>query len=109
MPIFEISGKYTAEAHAAVRKAGYPSREAAGRQMIESLGGKLLSWYWVASPERDFVATCELPSSDALYVMGSVGESSGAFVRTSGIEVRTSEQAQAAIAQHPTWSPPSAP
>lgn len=108
MPIFEVSGKYTAAAHAAVRTEGYPSREAAGKQMIESLGGKLLSWYWVLSPERDFVATCELPGSDALYVMGSIADSSGAFVRSSGSELRTSAEAHAAIAQQPDWSPPSA-
>ncbi len=106
MPIFEISGKYTAAAHAAVREAGYATREAAGRKMIEELGGKLLSWYWVFSPERDFVATCEAPSSDAIFAMGSVGDSSGAFVRSSGVELRTSEQAQAAIAQRTSWRPP---
>lgn len=32
MPIFEISGKYTPEAHAAVRKAGHASREAIERE-----------------------------------------------------------------------------
>ena len=106
MPIFEISGKYTPEAHAAVRKAGYASREAAGTQMIESLGGTLLSWYWLASPERDFVATCELPSSSELFSMGGIGDSSGAFVRSEAFELRTSAQAQVAIERKPKWSPP---
>jgi uncharacterized protein with GYD domain len=106
MPIFEISGKYTAAAHAAVRQAGYASREAAGRKMVEELGGTLLSWYWVFSPERDFVAVCDLPSGDALFAMGSIGESSGAFVRSFGFELRTSEQAQAAIAPETSWRPP---
>jgi uncharacterized protein with GYD domain len=106
MPIFEISGKYTAAAHAAVRQAGYASREAAGRKMVEELGGTLLSWYWVSSPERDFVAVCDVPSSDALFAMGSIGDSSGAFVRAFGVELRTSEQAQAAIAPQTSWRPP---
>jgi uncharacterized protein with GYD domain len=58
----EISGPYTPQAHAAVISAGYVSREAAGRELIESLGGKLQSCYWTASPDRDFVAICDLPS-----------------------------------------------
>jgi uncharacterized protein with GYD domain len=106
VPIFEMSGKYTPQAHAAVISAGYASREAAGKELIESLGGKLLSWYWIASPDRDFVAICDVPSSDAIFVMGGIGDSSGAFVRSEAHELRTSAQAQATSGVQPKWSPP---
>ena len=106
MPTYAIGGKYTAEALAAVRAAGYPSREAAGKQLVESLGGRLLSWYWTTSPDQDFVAICEVPSGDEIFAMGSIGNSSGAFVRTQAVELYTSAEAQAAVMREARWRPP---
>jgi uncharacterized protein with GYD domain len=106
MPTFQISAKYTPEAHAAVRQAGHASRETAMTQMLNDFGGKLISVYWLSSPNQDFVGISELPSSDQMFAMISLAEATGAFVRIEGFELRTSAQADAAIAQHTTWKPP---
>ena len=106
MPKFALSSKYTPEALAAVREAGYASREAVMKSITEQLGGKLLSQYWISSPDYDFVAIAELPSADDAFALLSMSDAGGASVRNRAIELRTSAEADAAIAKQLTWTPP---
>ena len=66
----------------------------------------MLSWYWLISPERDFVAVLELPGSSELFAMASMGESSGAFVHSNATQLWSGADAQAAISKETKWTPP---
>ena len=57
MPTFAVAAKYTPEALAAVRKAGFASREPMMKSIAEQFGGKMLAVYWPASPDWDFVVS----------------------------------------------------
>ena len=105
MPTFALSGKYTPEALAAVRKDGFASREAAVKTLVESLGGKLVAFYWPLSAEWDLTAIVELSSSDDAYAIGSMSLSS-VMQRGQAIELRSSAEADATIARQLNWKPP---
>lgn len=106
MPVLAVSAKYTPEALAAVRKAGYASREPAIKSMIEQFDGKFLAVYWPLSPDWDFVALAELPSTDDAFAIQSFGDATGAFLRSQYTELRTSAEADAAIARQVDWTRP---
>jgi uncharacterized protein with GYD domain len=106
MPTFALWGKYTPEALAAVRKAGFASREPQMESALEQMGGKLLAVYWPASPDWDFVLIGELPSADAAYAMMSFSNASGSFLKAQAVQLRTSAEADSVIAQQLKWTPP---
>lgn len=106
MPTFALSGKYTAEALAAVREAGFVSREPQMQAVVEQMGGKFLAVYWPASPDWDFVVLCDLPNADAAYAMVSFSNASGTFLKTQAVQLRTSAEADSAIAPQVEWTPP---
>lgn len=106
MPLFALSAKYTPEALAAVRKAGFASREPQMKSIPEQFGGKLIAVYWPASPDWDFVLLAELPSADDAYAVMSFGSSTGSFLKSQATQLRTSAEADAAIARQLNWTPP---
>ena len=106
MPVFALSAKYTPETLAAVRKAGYASREPALKSLVEQFDGKFLAVYWTSSPDWDFVAIAELPSADNAFAMQSFGDATGALQRSQYTQLRTSAEADAAIARQVDWTPP---
>lgn len=106
MPTFAVSAKYTPEALAAVRKAGFASREPMMKSMAEQFGGKFLTVYWPASGDWDFVAIAELPSVDDAYAMVSFSNATGSFQKSQATQLRSSAEADAAIARQLQWTPP---
>ena len=108
MPTFALSGKYTPESLDAVRKTGHGTRQTLATETLEQLGGKVLAWYWLTSPEYDFVTIVDLPSTDEVFAINSFSGATGAFVRTNAVQLRTSEAADAAIARQLDWTPPGA-
>ena len=106
MPTFAISAKYTPDALAAIRKSGHASREAVSKKMIESIGGTFVAMYWHSSPEWDQTVIAELANADDAYAINSMGMASGIALRTQTQQLRTSSEADAAIARQLTWTPP---
>ena len=106
MPIFALNGKYTPEALAAVRKAGFASREPQMKSMAEQFGGTVVAVYWPATPDWDFVCLADLPSADDAYAVASFSNASGSFLRVQATQLRTSAEADAAIARQLNWTPP---
>jgi uncharacterized protein with GYD domain len=103
---FAIAPKYTPETLAAVRKAGFASREPAMKALAEQFGGKFVAVYWLASPDWDYVSLIDLPSADNVYAIMSFDFASGAFLKGNATQLRTSAEADAAIARQLTWTPP---
>ena len=106
MPLFAINSKYTPETLAAARKEGLAHREAAAKAIIEQLGGKLLAFYWLSSPDWDYLGIGEFASADDPYALVSMAMASGAFQRSQVTPLRTSAEADAAIARQLNWTPP---
>ena len=106
MPTFAISNKYTPEFLAAARKDGLSSREAVIRKMIEGVDGKTVAIYWPSSPDSDLVIIAELPDADAAYAIQSFGWASGTSQRIQVTHLRSSAEADAAIARQVLWTPP---
>ena len=67
MPTYALSVKYSAKTLAAIRTAGYSTRDEAAQSFYEQLGGKMVAFYWPACPDWDLVAIAELPGADAAY------------------------------------------
>lgn len=106
MSTFAIAAKYTSEALAAVRKAGFASREPMMKSMAEQFGGKMLAVYWPASPDWDFVVIADLPNADDAYALMSFSSATGSFLRCQATQLLSSAEADAAIARQLTWTPP---
>ena len=74
MPIFVSLCKFTREGIAKIKES--PQRLEAARQVIKSLGGELLDFYYTMG-QYDFVVIAEAPSIEAamqsLLTIGSVG------------------------------------
>ena len=106
MVMYLGTGKYTSEALAGVRQAGYVSRRTASEQTVESLGGRLESMYFTRSNQWDLIVVMTLPDSDAAFAFQSFGQSRGVFERMELFELRTPEEADAAVKVQAAWFPP---
>lgn len=108
MALYFSTIKYTAEAHAAVKQAGHTTRETAVRAMAEGLGGKLVSMYWAASPDFDFIAILDLPNADDELFVAMTAEASGIAVRGTSHRLWSSEEAETISKRTTAWTPPTA-
>ena len=92
MSKFAIIGGYTQQSMAAmVKNPG--DRSAAARDVIESLGGKLESFYWMLG-EDDFLAIFDAPD-DVTAAAGAVAvSSSGALRNVRTIKLITMDEAK---------------
>ena len=96
MPRYAVFGKFTAEALAAIRDAGYQSREAPTRALYESVGGTLEAYYMLSSGDWDALHIVTLPDADAAFALYKVAMSSGGAERALVQELRTLAEADAA-------------
>ncbi len=103
---YAIYGKYTPDTLAAVRKAGYASRETQMKVLAESLGGRLEVAYFMPSTQWDFMAVVEIPEAAGLFAMLSMAGATGSFERGDVVEVYTAAEADAAIGAHLNWTAP---
>lgn len=106
MSRYAIYGKYTPEALAAVRQAGYRSRETQMKALTESLGGRIEAAYFMPSAQWDFMAVAEIPDSAGLFAMLSMAGATGSFERGDVVELYTASEADAAIGAHLSWKAP---
>jgi uncharacterized protein with GYD domain len=108
MSKFALIGGYTQQSMAAMVQN--PSdRSAAAREVIESVGGKLESFYWMFG-EDDFIAIFDAPD-DVTAAAGAVAvSSSGALKNVRTIKLITMDETQKLLekARKAVYHPPSA-
>ena len=106
MQIFALLAKYTSAGLASARTDGLETREAAGLRHITKLGGTVLGWFFLSSPEWDYVEIADLPSDDDAYALLSIAKSTPAFLKVQATRLFSSVEADAAIAHQLNWAPP---
>jgi uncharacterized protein with GYD domain len=104
MPKYLISANYTSEGMGGVRAAGAKARVDAVTSMLESMGGKLESFYF-AFGDTDVFAIAEAPDDEAVAAVAIAINSSGAVsIRTT--KLLTVEQVDDALGRAVDYRPP---
>jgi uncharacterized protein with GYD domain len=104
MPKYLLQASYTAEGAKGLLKEGGSVRVAAARKLIESLGGKLESFYF-AFGDDDVFAIAELPDATSMASATMALAASGAVVGKTRV-LLTPEEIDAAVKKSPTYTPP---
>lgn len=97
MPHYMFQGRYSTDAIKAM-VASPQDREAAGRAMIESLGGKLIAFYFCMGSE-DVVAIVDAPDDETMAAGSLILGASGAMTGGATTKLLTSAEAQEAMAR----------
>ena len=106
MPKYLISANYTAEGMAGVRARGAQARVDAVSAMLDSINGRLESFYF-AFGDTDVFATIDVPDDEAAAAAALAINSSGAVsVRTT--KLLTVEQIDEALRRTVDYRPPGA-
>ena len=104
MPKFLVQGSYTPEGLQGVLAEGGTGRRAATQEAIESLGGRLESFYF-AFGGTDVFAVADLPDNTAAAALAlTVTAGGGATVRT--VVLLTPDEVDAAVEQKVKYTPP---
>src|SRR5262245_11800474 len=104
MPKYLLQAAYTTEGVKGLLKDGGSKRRAASRTLVESLGGKLESFYF-AFGQTDAVIIAEFPDDVAAAAASLTAAGSGA-VRTSVTVLLTPEEVDQAVRKSGTYTPP---
>ena len=104
MPKFLLRGTYTSEGLKGVMKDGGSKRVEATKQIIESLGGKLESFYF-AFGEDDFIIICEGPDNIGAIAGSFIVNASGA-VKLKTTVLISPEEVNEATKRTTTYRPP---
>jgi uncharacterized protein with GYD domain len=105
MPKYLVKAKYTPDGVKGVLAAGGTTRAKAVGQLMESLGGKLESFYF-AFGETDVYAVLDLPDNISAAA-GSMTVSSSGLVASEIVVLLTPEEVDTAIKLSPAYQPPS--
>jgi len=97
---------YSAEGMKGFLKEKAAAREAAGRKAAESVGGKLLSWYWTASGEYNVAVIGEYPDAATAGALGALLMSTGMASKFNIIELLTASEIDRALGKPMTYHPP---
>jgi uncharacterized protein with GYD domain len=104
MPKYLLEATYSTEGIEGVKSNGGSSRRDAVAQTVESLGGKLESFYF-GFGENDAYVTVDLPDNEtATAIALTVNSAGGAAVRT--IVLLTPEEVDAAAKRSVDYRPP---
>jgi uncharacterized protein with GYD domain len=104
MAKYLLTASYSVEGVRGVMKDGGTKRETAARTLIESLGGKLHSFYY-AHGKHDVVAVCEF--ADTAHALAAVMAVNGSgFVAASTTPLITPAEVDAAAKLHGTYRAP---
>jgi uncharacterized protein with GYD domain len=104
MPRFLIEASLTPEAVKGLRSEGGSARREAVADAMESVGGRLESFYY-AFGEHDVFAIGDFPSNESAAAMALAVNASGA-VSTRTIVLLTPEQVDEAVKMSPKYRPP---
>jgi uncharacterized protein with GYD domain len=104
MPKYLISANYTSQGMEGVRAAGAKARVDAVTTMLESMGGRLESFYF-AFGDTDVYAIAEAPDDESVAAVAIAINSSGAVsIRTT--KLLTVEQVDEALSRTVDYRPP---
>jgi uncharacterized protein with GYD domain len=104
MPKYLLHVSYTADGAKGLLKEGGSKRQAAARTAIESVGGKLESFYY-AFGESDVLAIVDMPDSASAASASLTLAASGA-VTTKTTVLLTPEEIDAAVKKSTNYTPP---
>ena len=104
MPKFLLQVSYTAEGAKGVLKDGGSKRRAAAEAAIQSLGGRLETFYY-AFGESDVFAIADLPDAVSAAAASITLAASGA-VTTKTTVLLAPEEIDAAVKKSATYTPP---
>ncbi len=105
MPRFLVLIQYSAEGMKGFLKDKAAGREDASRKAAESVGGKLVSWYWTASGEYNVAAIGEYPDAATAGALGTLLLSSGTVSKFNVIELLTASEIDRALGKPMTFRP----
>jgi uncharacterized protein with GYD domain len=106
MPKFLIKASYTPDGAKGLMKEGGTGRRAAVQKVVESVGGRLESFYF-AYGEADAYVIADLPDTTAGVAVSLTVNASGA-ARTSTIPLITPEEVDAAAKKSVAYRAPGA-
>jgi uncharacterized protein with GYD domain len=104
MPKFMLEVKYTAEGVRGLKSEGGSARVAAATQLVESLGGKIESFYFAFGGADAYVVADFADNSSAAAAGLAVSAGGGATTRT--VVLLTREEADAAAGMQSAYRPP---
>ena len=105
MPKYLFQGSYSQQGISGVMKEGGSAREAAARDLADSVGGTLESYHF-AFGSNDFYAIGELPDHAAAIAVAATAGASGAFSHFETIVLMTPAEADAAVDRVASYRPP---
>lgn len=94
MPYYLMQASYTPEAVAKLKSPVH--RETAVRQMVTSMGAKLVGW-WLAFGEYDVVAIVEAPDNETAAALSMAAAAGGAGKAWKTTPLMTAEQGERAL------------
>jgi uncharacterized protein with GYD domain len=104
MPKYLLHVSYTADGYKGVMKDGGTKRRAAARTLVESLGGKLETFYY-AFGECDVFTIVDMPDGGSAAAASMTLAASGA-VTTKVTVLLTPEEIDAAVKKPASYTPP---
>ena len=104
MPKYMFSGSYSKEGVQGLLKDGGSKRRDAARRAIESVGGKLESYYFAFGSE-DFVGIADLPDNVSIAALSLTVSASG-MVNIKTTVLLTPEEMDRAARKEVTYTPP---
>ena len=107
MSKYLVTVKMTPQGLAARTAGGFAAWAALNPPVWESVGGSVdCTYYTPSSSEWDFVSIVNVPNSDAVFAVMNRLMAGGAAQGCSATELRTGEEADAAVAVHVAYTPP---
>ena len=108
MPRYLSLFKYSTEGAKGFLKEKAAAREAAAKKAIESSGGKLELFNWVASGEYTGIAIAEFLDAASGAAFVAMIDASGAFSEFRSIELLTASEIDRALGKSMAYRPPGA-
>jgi uncharacterized protein with GYD domain len=106
MPRYLGFFKYSAHGTEGFLKDKAAGREAATKQALESVGGKLVSMYWLVPGEYSGVGIWEFPDAATGAALQALTLSTGAFSDFKSFELLTASEIDRALGTSMTYRPP---
>jgi uncharacterized protein with GYD domain len=106
MPRFLSLFKYSQEGARGFLKEKAAGREVAAKKAIESVGGKLETFYWTGSGEYTGMAISDLPDAASGAAFVALVGASGAFAEFKTIELLTGSEVDRALGKSMVYRPP---
>jgi len=98
--------KYSTEGTKGFLKEKAAAREAAIRKGVESVGGKVETFYWTLSGEYTGIIIGEVPDAATGAAFLALVESTGALSELRTFELLTTSEIDRALAKSMTYRPP---